>query len=94
MNHFFHASINIYNHIYIKCTLSGLRELLATEAPLKMIRNAFISPQTFLPFSRCLSFYLGFLIMYQNGLIKTIRTKEITLASGNRGDKKCSPGGS
>ena len=29
------------NHVYFKGALSGLRQFLATESPLKMMKNAF-----------------------------------------------------
>ena len=57
---------------WFKGALSGLRQFLATESPLKMMKNAFISPWKLFPFSRYLSFCLDFLVMYQNGLIKKI----------------------
>ena len=57
----------------LKGALSGLRQFLAAEAALKMMKNVFISPQKLIPFSTYLSFCLDFLVMYQNGLIKNIR---------------------
>ena len=57
----------------LKGALSGLRQFLAAEAALKMMKNVFISPQKLIPFSIYLSFCLDFLVMYQNGLIKNIR---------------------
>ena len=53
--------------------LSGLRRFSASESPLKMMKNAFISPQKLFSFSRYLSLCLDFLVMHQNGLIKKIR---------------------
>ena len=35
----------------IKGALSGLGQFLATESPLKMMKNTFISPQKLFPFS-------------------------------------------
>ena len=58
---------------YLKGKLSGLRQFLTTENPLKMMKNAFISPQKLFSSSRYLSFCLDFLVMYQNVLIKKIR---------------------
>ena len=56
-----------------KGALSGLRQFLATESPLKWWRMLFISSQKFVSFTSYLSFFLGFLVMYQNGLIRKIR---------------------
>ena len=47
-----------------KGTLSSLRQSLATEAPLKMMKNAFILPQKHFLFSRYIIFCLYFLVMY------------------------------
>ena len=57
----------------LKGTLSDLRQFLATESPLKVMKMLFISPQKLFLFSRYLSFYLDFFFMYQSGLIKKIR---------------------
>ena len=54
--------------VQFKGALSGLRQFLATESPLKMI-----SPQKLFSFSRYLSFCLDFWDTYQNGLIQKIR---------------------
>ena len=43
--------------------LSGLRQFLAAESPLKMMKNAFISPQKLFSFSRYLKFCLDFLVI-------------------------------
>ena len=43
-------------------TISGLRQFLATESPLKMTKNA-ISPQKLFLFSRYLNISLGFLVI-------------------------------
>ena len=58
-----------------KGTLSGMRKFLATETNLKMMNKAFYftSKALFaLMLSRCLSFWLEFLVMEQNGLIRKI----------------------
>ena len=58
-----------------KGTLSGMRKFLATETNLKMMNNAFYftSKALFaLMLSRCLSFWLEFLVMQQNGQIRKI----------------------
>ena len=47
----------------LKSPLSGLREFLATESPLKMMKNAFLFQKFFL-FSRYLSFCLDVLVIY------------------------------
>ena len=44
--------------------LSGLRQCLATEVPLKMMKNAFYFTSKALSFSRYLSFSVDFLVMY------------------------------
>ena len=59
--------------LYIKGALSGQRQLLATESPLKMMKNAFYFTSKALFVLKILSFCLDFLVMYQNGLIKEIR---------------------
>ena len=51
----------------IKGAFSGLRQFLATEAPLKWWKMLFISSEKLLLFSKYLSFCLGFSLMYQNG---------------------------
>ena len=48
----------------IKGALSGLRQFLASESPLKMMKNAFIWTQKLFSFSRYLSFCLNLLVMY------------------------------
>ena len=59
--------------IFFKDALSGLRQFLATESPLKMMKNAFYLTSKFLFSLRYLSFCLDFFVMYRNGLIKKIR---------------------
>ena len=61
-----------YLECVLKGALSGLRQFLATESPLKWWKMLFISPQKFFPFSRYLRFFLDFLVMQQNGLIRKI----------------------
>ena len=58
---------------FSKDALSGLRQFLATENPLKVMKNAFCFNSKALFFSRYLSFCHYFLFMYRNGLIKKIR---------------------
>ena len=58
----------------VKGALSSLRQFLATESPLKVIRNAFYFTLTKLfSFSRYLNFCLEFSVMLRNGLIRKIR---------------------
>ena len=57
----------------VRGALSGLKQFLATESPLKMMKNAFYFTFQLFSFSRYLSFYLDFLVMYKNGLIRKIR---------------------
>ena len=47
----------------IKDALSGLRQYLGTESPLKVMINAFYFAEKALFFSRYLSFSLDFLVM-------------------------------
>ena len=64
------ASVNI------KGALSGLRQFLATESPLKIMKNAFYFTLFHIKalfVLNILSFCLDFLVMYRNGLIKKIR---------------------
>ena len=56
----------------IKGALSGLRQFSATESPLEIIKNAFISIQKLFSFSRYSIFCLDLMVTYQNGLIKKI----------------------
>ena len=57
----------------LKGALSGLRQFLATESPLKVMKKAFYFTKKLFSFSRYFSFYLDFLVLYQNGLIKKMR---------------------
>ena len=57
----------------IKGALSGQRQFLANESPLKMIKILFILSQKLISFSRYLSCCLDILLMYRNGCIKKIR---------------------
>ena len=57
----------------IKSALSGLRQFLPTESPLKMIKNDVYLPQKLFPFLRYLNFCPDFLVMYKNGSIRKIR---------------------
>ena len=66
---------------FLKGALSGLREFLTIESPLKLMENAFISPQKLFPFSRYLDFCLDFSVMQQNNLIRKIRLISNSMAS-------------
>ena len=57
----FSWSLDVF--LFFLGALSGLRQLLATESPLKMMKNAFYFPSKALSFSRYLSFSLDFLVM-------------------------------
>ena len=57
--------------IYIKGPLSGLRQFLTIESPLKIKINAFHF--IFFLFLRYLQFYPDFLFMWENDLIRTLR---------------------
>ena len=61
--------------------ISGLREFLTIESPLKLMENAFISPQKLFSFSRNLDFCLDHSIMQQNNLIRKIRLISNSMAS-------------
>ena len=54
---------NTMGRNYFKGAFSGLIQFLATESPLKMMKNAFFSPQKPFLFSRYLNFCLDSLIM-------------------------------
>ena len=56
-----------------KGAFPGLRQFLATESPLKMMKNNFISPQKLFSFSRYLNICLDVLVMNKNGLIRKMR---------------------
>ena len=51
---------------------TGLRQFLATEICLKMMRNVFISPQKLFSFSRYSKFCLEFSVQQKNCLIRKI----------------------
>ena len=62
---------------FLKGTLSGLRQYLAAESPLKMMKNALYSRQKVFSFSR----YLSFCFEFFNGLIRKIRLISNFMAS-------------
>ena len=57
----------------VKDALSGLRQVLASESPLKWWKIIFISPKKLFPFSRYWRFCLDFLVTWQNDLIRKIK---------------------
>ena len=59
--------------LVLKGVLSILRQFLATESPLKVMRNGFVSSQKLFSFSRYFSFCLDCLVIQQNDLIRKIR---------------------
>ena len=59
--------------LLFKGALSDLRDFLATESPLKLMKSAFYFASKAFPLSRYLSFCLDFFVLYQNGLVKKIR---------------------
>ena len=63
---------------FLKGTLSGLRQYLAAESPLNMMKNALYSRQKVFSFSRYLSFCFEFFV---NGLIRKIRLISNFMAS-------------
>ena len=56
-----------------KVALSGLRQFLTTESPLKMMKSAFYFTSKALSVLKIFKFLSSYLVMYQNGLIKKIR---------------------
>ena len=56
-----------------KIALSGLRQFLTTESPLKMMKSAFYFTSKALSVLKIFKFLSSYLVMYQNGLIKKIR---------------------
>ena len=57
-----------------KGALSGLRQFMATESPLKMMKSlSFISSEKLFSFSRYLNSCHDFLVVLKNGLIRNIR---------------------
>ena len=61
-------------HMYLKGTLSGLRLFLATESPLKIVKNdCYFILNVFFSFSEYLNFCLDFSVMLKNGLIGKVR---------------------
>ena len=57
----------------LKGALQGLRQFLAIESPLKMMKNAFYFTLKTFSFSRYLNVCLGFLVKREKGLIRKIR---------------------
>ena len=60
---FAHVVLSDHIKFRIKDALSGLRQFLAFESPLKLMKYTFISPSKFFLFSRYLIFCLVFLFM-------------------------------
>ena len=56
-----------------KVALSGLRQFLTTESPLKMMKSVFYFTSKALSVLKIFKFLSSYLVMYQNGLIKKIR---------------------
>ena len=55
-----------------KGALSGLRQFLATESTLKMMKNVFYYTSKDFFVLKIFKFCVDFLIMYQNGLIRKV----------------------
>ena len=66
------------NLLNFEGALSDLRQFLATESPLELIKMLFVSAQKLFLFPKYLSFYLDFLVMCRNGLIKKINLRILT----------------
>ena len=61
--------------LFLKGALSGVRQFLTTERPLKLMKNVFYFTSKALSVLKILSFCLDFLVVYQNGLIKKVNFK-------------------
>ena len=59
MKFFLWEELNLY---WLKGAFLGLRQFLATESPLKKMKNIFISPQKLFSFSRYLNFCYDVLV--------------------------------
>ena len=57
---------------WFKCALKGLRKILASESPLKMMKDAFYFTLKLLAFTKCLNFCLECFVIRKNGLIRRI----------------------
>ena len=68
-----HSRSLYFRILHIKGAFSDMRHFLATNSPLKLIKNAFYFTLKTFFFSRFLNFCLDFLIMQKNGLIRKIR---------------------
>ena len=53
---------------YFKSALLGLKQLLAIESPLKMMKNASYFTSKAVSFSKIFRFFLDVFIIYQNGV--------------------------
>ena len=73
--HFFHFHYlkSILNDDSFKGALLCLRQCLATESPLTMMKDVFYFTSKAPFVLKIFSFCLEFLVMYQNGLMKKIR---------------------
>ena len=72
-----------HSQVHASCfkgAFSGLRQLLATESPWKMMKNTYFTLKLF-SFSRYISFFLHFLVMYKNALIKKMRLNQKFMTS-------------
>ena len=65
--------ITYSNSFKIKCTFSGLRQFLATERSLQIMKMLFIPSLKLFSFSKYLNFCLDFLVKQKNGLIRIRR---------------------
>ena len=63
----------LYYRIIFKGALSGLRQFLATEISLKMVKNAFYFTLKALFVHEIFKFFLDFLDMWKNDLIRKTR---------------------
>ena len=57
----------------LKDICSGLRQFLATESPLKMIKNTFYSTLKDIFVLEIFNVFFNFLAMWENGLIRKLR---------------------
>ena len=69
---------------FLKSAFSGLRQFLATENPLKMMKMLFISPYNLFSFSRYLNFCLDFFVGKAAWLERSLISKFTMSKLGNK----------
>ena len=66
-------NIAFHSSVLFKDALSGLRQFLPTERPLKMMKNVFYFAVKTLFILEILQFYSEFLVMLETDLIRKLR---------------------